>query len=533
LCDSPAQKFRPDDPIRKDIDNLPIQEPVPVQFSPTYDLVENSVGSEAGSPTRAENVNTLGEVPDSSWFTNRLGQREISIEELLSGGDSTGAPNSEEPLTIIEGVLAAFIEGLIVRDSRGFHYFLSFDRVGFPRLATGAGFIGSKFFRAFGYNVPTTYLIDLDPGRLVVDPSAEVRMLGGKRRPIDRQFLEFMLGECHRDAKGTFRVLTHKLPTSEYVGGFKFFGTKSDDPNDIFPHENRRELRGLRVFAAWLNHTECNSTRTGDFFIPDGEKGFLKHYLIDFGTALGSGQDLNHKITPKDPRSGNEYTMWGDSKSGVKTALSLGLWQRPWLKIRYPYPELAEIGRIEADHFSASSWKPSYPNPAFDRMMADDALWATAILAKLSDEMIRAVVAGADYSNPDAEEYLGKILIQRRNEIIDHYFRQMPPLGDFEVNGDLLKFRNLGPGQGLAGRTSYQYQWFRFENEAGQLTELRHRTATGLAQIPIPYETHEFLMVRIRPKTETFEGWKKNIEVYLRRGTPRSIVGIDRGLEAN
>ena len=31
------------------------------------------------------NVNTLDEVPDSSWFTNRVGRREVPIDELVRG----------------------------------------------------------------------------------------------------------------------------------------------------------------------------------------------------------------------------------------------------------------------------------------------------------------------------------------------------------------------------------------------------------------------------------------------------------------
>ena len=36
---------------------------------------------------RALNVNTLDEVPDSSWFTNRIGRRPMSLDELVRGPD--------------------------------------------------------------------------------------------------------------------------------------------------------------------------------------------------------------------------------------------------------------------------------------------------------------------------------------------------------------------------------------------------------------------------------------------------------------
>ena len=33
------------------------------------------------------NVNSLDEVPDSTWFTNRIGRRDMSMAEIVRGPD--------------------------------------------------------------------------------------------------------------------------------------------------------------------------------------------------------------------------------------------------------------------------------------------------------------------------------------------------------------------------------------------------------------------------------------------------------------
>ena len=35
----------------------------------------------------AQNVNTLGEVPNSSWFTNRIGATPMSVSDIVRGPD--------------------------------------------------------------------------------------------------------------------------------------------------------------------------------------------------------------------------------------------------------------------------------------------------------------------------------------------------------------------------------------------------------------------------------------------------------------
>ena len=60
-----------------------------------YDMLENSVyrPGDRVENVRAQNLNTIDEVPDSSWFTNRIGTRQLSIEELVRGPNRRDGPD--------------------------------------------------------------------------------------------------------------------------------------------------------------------------------------------------------------------------------------------------------------------------------------------------------------------------------------------------------------------------------------------------------------------------------------------------------
>src|SRR6185295_17598414 len=102
-------------------------------------------------------------------------------------------------------------------------------------------------------------------------------------------------------------------------------------------------------------------------------------------------------------RPGNEYIF--EPRPGWLTLATLGLYARPWMLIEYPEVP-ASIGRFEANAFEPEEWKPEYPNAAFDNMRHDDAFWAARIVARFSDEMVGAIVKKAQYSDPQATEYL-------------------------------------------------------------------------------------------------------------------------------
>jgi len=534
-----AVKFLPDDPLVEDDDRLPIPKPAEVELSQGYDFMANTFfepGHDQRTPAR--NTNTLGEVPDSAWFTNRIGHRPMGIDELVRGPNQGTGPDTTGPWTITRSKTQGVTPGFTIADPRGNVYFIKFDPRDNPQLSTSTEVIVTKFFYALGYSVPENYLAYIRPEQLAISPKAKITDEDGKKRPMQKEDVDRTFRRVPRRPDGSVQVVASLGLPGQPLGPFLYSGTRSDDPNDIFPHEMRRELRGLRVFAAWLNHDDSRSINSLDMFVPEGDRGWVKHYLLDFGSCLGSGS-----TRPQNPRAGNEYIY--ETKPMIKSALTLGLWDRPWRKVKYPdYPSL---GRFEADFFRPELWRPEYPNPAFDQMDDADALWATRIVMCFSDDAIRALVRTGSIDDPKAEDYLIRTLIQRRDKTIAHYLQQLTPLTDFALAspgaassgapaaGDPapagssgLQFRNLGVEAGLAAGATYRYQWFRFDNDRDSAEPLGPGASAASAAIPVPRDGAAFLMARIELTDPPFVGWKRKVDVYLRNGSTLAVVGIER-----
>jgi len=251
--------------------------------------------------------------------------------------------------------------------------------------------------------------------------------------------------------------------------------------------------------------------------------GFIRHYLIDFGSCLGSGS-----VQIQGRRAGNEYRLeWTPM---LKSALTFGLWDRPWRYIDYPdYPS---IGRFESDYFHPARWKPEYPNPAFERMTGEDAFWATRILMRFTDDMLAAVVRTGQWLDSEAEQYLLKTLIRRRDKIVKYYLGQVNPLDDFRIGEDRGKpavtFTNLGEKAAIAPAYSYEWQWFRFDNRTGTTESLGPVTVTTAAPVPLPDDRGDYLLLKIRTITSGQAGWRKDVLVYVRNESQKKVVGVER-----
>src|SRR5688572_21529015 len=115
-----SAKFLPDDPIWQDPDRMTIPEPPKLDISKGYDLLENTFMSPGGDPKQpAVNTNTLGEVPDSSWYTNRMSLRQMSLEEVVRGPNRSDGPDLSAPWTITEAKSEGITPGFIVKDGAG------------------------------------------------------------------------------------------------------------------------------------------------------------------------------------------------------------------------------------------------------------------------------------------------------------------------------------------------------------------------------------------------------------------------------
>lgn len=517
-----AQKFRPDDPVRVDHDDLPIARPGKIELSTAYDVIEHTFHHRPRGPVpRAANANTLGEVPDSSWFTSRPA---LTVEELLRGpGGGDGGPDPSGPWTVTRGKSQGITPGFTIRDPRGVTYFLKFDPVAYPRLSTGADVVVSRLFHAFGYNVPDNNLVRFRRDQLLIDPEAKVSVRGGKRRKMTGADLDAMLANVPREADGRFLGVAGRRLEGEDVGPFKYHGTRGDDPNDIFPHEHRRELRGLRVFCAWLNHDDSRSVNTLDTWVPKEGGGYVRHHLIDFSSTMGSGSDAERRIAPQNPRAGNEYVLdWGPL---LRSLFSFGFLDRPWRTVEYEV--FPEVGRFEASFFRPERWKPEYPNPAFERMQNEDGYWAARIVARISDDMLRAVLRLAGIQDRAAEAHLFDVLRRRRDKTVEHYFRQVAPLDGFVVQEGALRFENLGERMRVAYAQAYEYEWFTFDNASGRRTSLGPAGLASTRALPLPASDAPFLMVRIRTRSPGEARWYRAVDVTL-RGPDRAVVGIER-----
>jgi hypothetical protein len=521
-------RFYPDDPIWTDDDRaLDASGVKPLEDLDAYDFVANTfMAPGERRDVRALNVNTVDEVPDSSWFTNRIGRRDMPMAEIVRGPDRFDSV-SLEGWVVSGGKSTGVQPGFRMTDPTGHLYQIEVDPPSNPELASGAEIIGTAFYHAFGYHAVDVYYAELDAASLVISEKAMIRdPLNGKRRRLTRRDLDLVFRRAARQPDGKYRVLVSRFADGRPLGNFRYYDTRPDDPNDVVPHEHRRELRGARVFGAWLNHDDSRGINSLDMLEEMGGKRYVKHYMFDFGSILGSGTIFAQRHRP-----GNEYIF--ESKPGWATLATLGLYIRPWMLIDYPDVP-ASVGRFEGDAFDPVKWKPEYPNPAFENMRPDDAFWAARIVSKFSDAAVRAIVEKARYRDPRATDYLTATLIKRRDKVLAAWLNQVNPVVEvtLDTSGALTWVNAAVTARAATPAESYTLQWFRFDNatdtrsNVGQPMVVKELRATPPSEL---LSGADYVGVTMTAQNATQPGWARPATFYFRRvPTGWQAVGIER-----
>jgi hypothetical protein len=405
--------------------------------------------------TLALDINSLDEVPDSSWFENRLTRRQVGAEAAFFGPsahDGSSAPPPGAPLLVVSAKLIGANPGFIVQDPARARYVVKFDPPETPETQTAADVIGTRLAWLLGFNVPQDNLFVFRREQLSIKPGVEVRdRATGRKRQMTEQDLDGILARTYRNPDGSYRALLSRFVAGKPIGGAPQEGVRRDDPNDRIPHEERRTLRAWRVFGAWLKHTDLKEDNMLDAYVTEGGKSFVRHYFIDFGEIF-AGQAAEGGFY----RDGFEYSF--DPAAIGASLFTLGFRVHPWERVRDT--GIRGVGPFGAEPFTFYAWKTLRPNRFMNRMTDLDAFWGVRRLYALTDEHIAEAIRAGQFSDPRAGAYLLDTLKKRRETIAREVLARVNPAAAFSVldGGAALGFEDFALRHGLAQASATRWR---------------------------------------------------------------------------
>jgi hypothetical protein len=518
-----AQKFYPDDPLEQEPAPMPAVDAQPRALSELLELVSNTLGDPgerhpSNGVIPAGGVNTLGEVMDGPWYVNRHAARRMSREELIRGAGADNPPATDQRWQALTVKLSGLRPGILISDSKQDLYLLRFDSRSHPELATGAEMVASKFFYALGYHVPETYLVSFERRQLIAALGGEDITSAGTTRDLVEDDIDRFLEHVATDRRGRYRAVATLVPMQwkGLLGPYQVYGSRTDDPNDIVPHEHRRDLRGLFVFSAWLNHNFMRALNTLDVVVERDSVAQVRHYLIDFIATLGSGGPSGGKRVWE----GNE-TVYPGVKV-LKNIATFGIYTPAWM--RENAPNLPGVGHFGYEAFDPEKWTTNHQIAPFANRLPDDEFWAARQVVAFVDDDIRAIVSTGNYSDPEAEAWIARALMERRDRIGRTYLAKVLPLDNFRIEGGRLEFDDLAIQHGFASTRGYEIRWFDFDNELQRLARVAGASGPELPGTIGEGAEGAYYAARIAGEEPDYD-----VTAYFRKETDGyRLVGVER-----
>ena len=532
-CASAPRRFAAREPLWTDTDTRPIHHAPHSYYSPLLwdgadQMVFRPVTRALWVETNHEavNVNSVDEVPDSSWYQNRLATHEFSPAEAYEGSCAGHPmPDANGAWTILSSKPNGWFPGFVARGPDGQRYLMKADGVVQAEQTTTGDIVGSRIFWAAGYNAPCNRSIRIQAANLRLAPNAHYEDSSGHDRPMQRSQIEDVLSHARHYEDGSYRLGISLFVEGRPLGPFTYQGTRNDDPNDVIPHEDRRDLRGARLLSAWINHWDAREQNTLTSWIDTGSNtGYVRHYMIDFGDTLGSMwpiDGLNRRLG---------HSGYLDVGHLTSDFLTLGLIDRPWDHVHTDRDGWI-FGYFTESPFDPSSWRPAYQNPAYNRMTERDAAWMARILAKFTDAHVHEIVRAANLSYAPWADALERILKARRDAILARYLTRVSSLADVAVRGNTVCASDRAIEAHLYGHARYQVEWLTDGRDD------RHATLGVVAndgtrvcfQLP-PRANSEYGVLRVTTSPQGRRD-EQPLRVHLyamANGSGYSLAGIER-----
>jgi len=399
---------------------------------------------------------------------------------------------------------------------------VKFDPEDHPGLLTGSDVVSTRLAWASGWRVPADELIELRRTDLIVEPKATMFDGWGRRIPLIESDVDAVLWHTARSNDGRYRAVASRWIEGHVLGAFSWIGRDKADPNDRYDHQNRRDLRGLGTFAAWIDDVDTIDLNTLDSYVGEPGHGHVEHYQLDLGGSFGA-----FSAGPMKYWMGDQSYFQADRFFGSLLSLGVvphrwerGKWQRHREDLIALYPE---FGGFSDDHFVPRKWRPIVDTPPFVRQTDRDRYWGAKRVAAFSSEELRGAIAAGHY-RPIAAEYLFGVLSRRRDIIARDEFTRTSPLDHFSVQGDRLCFTDLWVRAGLGGNEATDYR----AREGGTLVDLaRGSSIDGAACVHLPARAgyREIELAALRPGERHF-GPHVTVHLIARNGGARVVGAI-------
>jgi hypothetical protein len=172
-----------------------------------------------------------------------------------------------------------------------------------------------------------------------------------------------------------------------------------------------------------MNHIDTRAENSMDSFIEVEEgRGYLRHYILDAGDSFGM---IWNESDAMSRRLGQSHYL--DLEHMATDFVSVGLVPRGWQGVTKG-PASDVLGYYDVERFDPERWRNGYPNRAFEQRTERDTAWMARIISRFGEEEIRALVETGRFSRELSEDELVRILLGRRERILERYLTRLSPL---------------------------------------------------------------------------------------------------------